>query len=374
MEYVSENYAQMKSYVRDTLGYKSVPEATFNTYMNAISATAAISLAPFALLFIIPISNNQSEGNRRILRLFLSLAAGGLLGDAFLHLLPHAIIAANQGGKLEHKHGVAGAIKDRLPQVHLPNDHSFEENIIKVSVCALAGIFSFLFIEFVIRLLSAGRGGGHQHGNGGGSRASVAAKSGKGGSAQQQQPSSQVQLLKNKADKAVSSAVTSLRDNVPTPIATAAYLNLAADFLHNFTDGLAIGASFLAGEKIGFATTFMVLLHEIPHEIGDFALLVESGYSKWKAIALQLLTAIGAVSGCALALLASKELGSKANLVIIPFTAGGFIYVALVSIVSELMHNVRSVKQSFAELVMFVAGFGLMMVILALEVTSHHHH
>lgn len=58
------------------------------------------------------------------------------------------------------------------------------------------------------------------------------------------------------------------------------YLNLAADFTHNFTDGLAIGASYLAGRTIGIITTVTVLLHEVPHEVGDFAILIQSGCSK----------------------------------------------------------------------------------------------
>lgn len=68
----------------------------------------------------------------------------------------------------------------------------------------------------------------------------------------------------------------------PTDIKVAAYLNLAADFTHNFTDGLAIGASYIAGNTAGFISTVTILLHEVPHEIGDFAILVQSGYSKRK--------------------------------------------------------------------------------------------
>lgn len=69
-------------------------------------------------------------------------------------------------------------------------------------------------------------------------------------------------------------------------IKIAGYLNLAADFLHNFTDGLAIGASYLAGESIGYVTTITILLHEVPHEIGDFAILVQSGCSKKKVLVI----------------------------------------------------------------------------------------
>ena len=81
---------------------------------------------------------------------------------------------------------------------------------------------------------------------------------------------------------------------------------LAADMFHNFTDGLAVGASYLAGDSIGLITTITILFHEIPHEIGDFAILIQSGVPRGKAIALQALTAIGAVTGCALSLLLGK--------------------------------------------------------------------
>ena len=64
----------------------------------------------------------------------------------------------------------------------------------------------------------------------------------------------------------------------------AGYLNLAADFAHNFTDGLAIGASYLAGHNIGLITTLTILFHEVPHEIGDFAILIQSGCTKKKVI------------------------------------------------------------------------------------------
>lgn len=65
-------------------------------------------------------------------------------------------------------------------------------------------------------------------------------------------------------------------------IKVAGYLNLAADFTHNLTDGLAIGASFLAGTPVGIVTTITIFLHEIPHEIGDFAILLQSGCTKRK--------------------------------------------------------------------------------------------
>lgn len=65
-------------------------------------------------------------------------------------------------------------------------------------------------------------------------------------------------------------------------IKVSGYLNLAADFTHNFTDGLAIGASYLAAQNIGIITTITILLHEVPHEISDFAILIQSGCNRRK--------------------------------------------------------------------------------------------
>lgn len=141
------------------------------------------------------------------------------------------------------------------------------------------------------------------------------------------------------------------------------YLNLAADFAHNITDGLAIGASYLAGNNIGIVTTITVLFHEVPHEIGDFAILIQSGCSKKKAMFLQLLTAVGALAGTVLSLLAVEL---TATVWILPFTAGGFIYVATVSVIPELLEG-TSLGQSIKEILALTLGVLLMVVIAQYE-------
>ena len=148
-------------------------------------------------------------------------------------------------------------------------------------------------------------------------------------------------------------------------IRVAGYLNLAADFTHNFTDGLAIGASYLAGKSIGIVTTVTILLHEVPHEIGDFAILVQSGYPKRKAMLLQLLTAVGAIAGTVCGLLAEGG-GAAATAWILPFTAGGFIYIATVSVIPEILED-SSVSQSIKEVLAIFVGIGMMVLIGYLE-------
>ena len=146
----------------------------------------------------------------------------------------------------------------------------------------------------------------------------------------------------------------------------AAYLNLAADFTHNFTDGLAIGASYLAGHSVGLITTFTILIHEVPHEIGDFAILVQSGYPKHKAMLLQLLTAVGAMAGTVCGLLADEVGTTAATGWILPFTAGGFIYIATVSVIPELLED-SSLKQSVMEVLALFVGIAMMVLICFIE-------
>lgn len=135
-------------------------------------------------------------------------------------------------------------------------------------------------------------------------------------------------------------------------------LNLIADFLHNLTDGLAIGATFAAGGSMGAITAFTILMHEIPHEIGDYAMLIQAGYLRRNAMALQLVTAIGALIGTFIGL----HYGGLdyATQIILPITAGGFIYIATVSIVPELLEGKISHLQSFYELTALFIGVAMM--------------
>ncbi len=134
-------------------------------------------------------------------------------------------------------------------------------------------------------------------------------------------------------------------------IKIAGYLNLAADFTHNLTDGLAIGASFLAGRSIGIVTTI--------------AILIQSGCSRRKAMRLQLITAVGAFTGTCISLFA-EGLGDAASSWILPFTAGGFIYIATVSVIPELLHD-TSLWQSIKEVLALLVGVTMMVLIAQYE-------
>eukprot|EP01147_Barroeca_monosierra_P005587 gene5587-7227_t len=115
---------------------------------------------------------------------------------------------------------------------------------------------------------------------------------------------------------------------------TLVYLNVLVNGLDNILHGAAIAASFCTSYKTGLLTTAAVITHEIPHELGDYAILVRSGVRWQDAFLLQVLTSSFCVIGAHLGLY--MDLTSTSN-VILPFTAGGFLYIALVSLLPDLL-------------------------------------
>ena len=114
-----------------------------------------------------------------------------------------------------------------------------------------------------------------------------------------------------------------------------AMMNLFGDGVHNFIDGLIIAASYLVSIPIGIATTIAVILHEIPSEIGDFGVLLHGGFSKGKALFFNFITALTAVLGAIVSLLISSYVDNLTTF-LIPFAAGGFIYIAGSDLIPEL--------------------------------------
>ncbi len=171
----------------------------------------------------------------------------------------------------------------------------------------------------------------------------------------------------------------------------------SADFTHNITDGLAIASSFYASPTVGATTTMAVFFHEVPHEVGDFALLIQSGFSRRAAMGAQFITALGALLGTLIGI-AVQEMGkgsSSSSLplghvhshhhhhhhhhassgsgssstsassspasglhaglcgtslrwgdTLLPFTAGTFLYVATVAVIPELLESGDSSARS----------------------------
>jgi solute carrier family 39 (zinc transporter), member 7 len=304
----------------------------FNIWLYSLGSTILISAAPFFILYLVPLDNTEKMQPR--LKTLLAFASGGLLGDSFLHLIPHAV---NPHNHADHSHSHSHSHS---------NEHHDHGHDIWIGIWVLAGIITFLTVEKIVRILKIGhdhRSHSHSH---------------------ESNESEKKDLVKKKKDNNKKDDDKKKESSEPRGMEVSGYLNLAADFTHNFTDGLAIGASYLAGNSVGIVTTITILLHEVPHEIGDFAILIKSGCSKKKAMFLQLSTAIGAIAGNVLALLGTSEDSSPW---ILPFTAGGFIYIATVSVIPELLEQSTKLGQSLKEIFALLLGVGMMVLITQIE-------
>ncbi|MCK9430669.1 MAG: ZIP family metal transporter [Candidatus Omnitrophica bacterium] len=132
------------------------------------------------------------------------------------------------------------------------------------------------------------------------------------------------------------------------------YLNLVGDGFHNFIDGMVIAASFIVSLKLGLVTTLAIVLHEIPQELGDFAVLVYGGFTKKKALLFNFASALMAVLGAVIGYFVTDLVKNFASF-ILPFTAGGFIYIATSDLIPEL-HKENDLKRSTAAFLAFLLG------------------
>ncbi len=148
-----------------------------------------------------------------------------------------------------------------------------------------------------------------------------------------------------------------------------AWMNLFGDGVHNFIDGLIVGAAYMISIPVGIATTIAVILHEIPQEIGDFGVLLHGGFSKFKALMLNFATALLSLLGTIIALFLDHYVENLTTY-LIPFAAGSFIYIASADLIPEL-HKEVAVKKSLLQFFFFVLGIAIMFLLLLFEAPGH---
>jgi zinc and cadmium transporter len=117
---------------------------------------------------------------------------------------------------------------------------------------------------------------------------------------------------------------------------------------------------------LGLATTVAVLFHEIPQELGDFGILIHSGLSVRRAVLLNLASASVAILGAVAALLLGAVSGAAVTTVLMPVTAGGFVYIAAADLIPELQHD-RSGRGLLIQVGLISLGMGVMGLLAILE-------
>ena len=267
----------------------------------------------------------------------VAFAVGGLLGDTLFHLLPEIFL-----GEDEHN-------KVKFVMVE-PN-----RNLL-LGVGIIVGLVTFMAMDKALRIATGGDGHSHNH-----SHEHVEEKDLANGSAKTTSSShssnGELKQRKNTFSSAPPSASSSPSNTPVNPsVKLAGLLNLIADFTHNITDGLALSTSFYASPALGATTTMAVFFHEIPHEVGDFALLIQSGFSKRKAMGAQFVTAVGAFLGTGIGIFVQEFGGNASGAegevfkgiwgtslswgdLLLPFTAGTFLYVGTVAVIPELLET-----------------------------------
>ncbi len=246
------------------------------TYIYSFLGVLIVSLVSFVGLLSLSI---KEEFLKKYIFIFISLAVGALLGDAFIHLIPGAFESST--------------------------------NSMLISILIIVGVLIFFVLEKFLHW--------HHHGE----------------------------------------------DTAEPNIHPMGKLILFSDGVHNFIDGIIIGASFLVSIPVGIATTIAVVLHEIPQEIGDFAVLLHSGYAKSRALWLNFLSALSAFLGLLIAL-AFGGTGETFTFWILPIAAGGFIYIAVADLIPEL-HKTKKIQHSVFQIFAVIVGILAMIALAYLE-------
>ncbi len=254
-------------------------------WIYAIASAVLVGLV--SLIGVATMSLNK-ERLKAATFFLVSLAAGAMFGNAFIHLLPEAFEASG--------------------------------NTVAVSLSVLGGIFAFFVLEKILLWR-------HCH-----------------------------SFDHCSSDKHCLGA-----DHIH-PIG---YMTLIADGVENLVDGMVIGAAYMVSLPVGIATTLAVVLHEIPTEMADFGVLIHAGFSRAKAVMMNLASSALGVVGVLISLWAGSWIESF-PVIMAPFAAGCFIYLAGSDLVPE-MHKEVKASRSFLQLVAMATGVALMLLLTMFE-------
>lgn len=248
---------------------------------------------------------------KKILFILVAFAAGTLLGSAFFDLLPGALESSMHHEELHH---------EELFEMHEEegvHEEEEEHNFLPLFLAVISGILCFFIIERFIFWHHCHHDVSHQ---------------------------------KNKP-------------------CTFTHMNLIGDGIHNLLDGVIIAGAFLHSTSVGIAVTIAVALHEIPQEIGDFAILLQGGLSRMKALFFNFLSSLTAIVGAVVAYFYLSAFETAIPWML-AFTAGGFIYIAVADLFPE-MKKEQSVAKGMLQLAFLILGVSFTWLLVHVLPHSH---
>lgn len=271
---VTEDYACES--VTDT---QSKVESRASIWFYSTIAMIGISLCGLFGVAVIPIVDRNYYFY--VLQFFMALAVGTLTGDALLHLLPHSMRPASNN--MEPK--------------------ELLRMMIHRGIAAILGILIFALFEKFLKIVT-------------GLKDRKKSKSGEYEKPKQESHHGHSHGINDSGSDSLSSIV---------------WMVILGDGLHNFTDGMAIGAAFSNNIAGGFSTSVAVFCHELPHEMGDFAVLLKAGMSARKAIYYNILSSVLGFCGMCVGITIGDS--PETTQWVFAATAGLFVYIALVDMV-----------------------------------------